>query len=169
MSALKEATAKRLAKYFRLLASDHDGEVSAALQAAKRLLASEGLNFNDIGIVIENAVADGPLEIEPKKYTDTEANKIYEMGKQDGRAEEANNRPAVEPTEYYDAAGNPIWNAMALYCQSTSSSCRPGITSSSIRCRARRCIASRHRRRAITSSVFFGSWEVDDGHDQDDS
>jgi hypothetical protein len=117
MTALKETTAKRLAKYFRLLASDHDGEVSAALQAAKRLLASEGLNFNDIGIVIENAVADGPLEIEPKKYTDTEANKIYEMGKQDGRAEEANNHPAIEPTEYYDGAGNPQWNAIALHCQ----------------------------------------------------
>jgi hypothetical protein len=117
MSALKEATAKRLAKYFRLLASDHDGEVSAALQAAKRLLAAEGLNFNDIGIVIENAVVDGPLEIEAKKFTETQANKIYETGKQDGRAEEANNRPAVEVTEYYDASGNPQWNAIALYCQ----------------------------------------------------
>jgi hypothetical protein len=117
MTALKEATAKRLAKYFRLLASDHDGEVSAALQAMKRLLANEGLNLNDIGIVIENAVADGPLEIEPKKFTETQASKIYEMGKQDGRAEEANNHPAVEVTEYYDAAGNPQWSAIALYCQ----------------------------------------------------
>jgi hypothetical protein len=117
MSALKEATAKRLAKYFRMLGSNFDGEVSNALQAMKQLLAAEGLNFNDIGIVIENAVADGPLEIEAKKFTETQATEIYQKGKQDGRAEEANNRPPGDPTEYYDVAGNPQWHAIALYCQ----------------------------------------------------
>jgi hypothetical protein len=113
MTAVKETTAKRIASIFRLLSSNHDGEVMSAVAAMKRLFSSEGLSFNDIATVIESCNG----EIEEKKYSDSDVEIIFERGKKMGRAEEARNRPQIDSTEYYDADGNPQWNAIALYCQ----------------------------------------------------
>jgi hypothetical protein len=114
MSALNEPVAKRVAKLFRLLASDFDGEALSAARRMKQQLAAEGLSFNDIAIVIENASG----EIEERRYSDADARIIFERGVQRGRAEEAHKQHA--PPEFYDTDGRPRWNEIALFCQSKS-------------------------------------------------
>jgi hypothetical protein len=111
MSALNEPVAKRIAKLFRLLASDFDGEVLSAARRMKQQLAGEGLSFNDIAIVIENANG----EIEERKYSDADAEIIFTKGVEKGRAEEVRKQQA--PPEFYDVDGRPRWNAIALFCQ----------------------------------------------------
>src|SRR5215469_11974785 len=111
MSAINEPVAKRVAKLFRLLASDFDGEVLNAARRMKQQLAAEGLSFNDIATVIENANG----EIEERKYSDADAEIIFTRGVEKGRAEEARNQQA--PPEFYDVDGRPRWNEIALFCQ----------------------------------------------------
>ncbi|MGE5219287.1 MAG: hypothetical protein ACM3SP_20005, partial [Chloroflexota bacterium] len=94
MTTLNEPIAKRLAKLFRLLASEFDGEALAAARRMKELLATEGLNFNDIAVVIENV--DG--EIEERKYSDADAEIIFAKGVEKGRAEEVRKQKA--PPEF---------------------------------------------------------------------
>jgi hypothetical protein len=118
MSALNEPVAKRIAKLFRLLASDFDGEVLNAARRMKQQLATEGLSFNDIATVIENANG----EIEEKKYSDTDAEFIFTKGVEKGRAEEAREQEA--PPEFYDADGHPRWSEIALFCQKNTARLR---------------------------------------------
>jgi hypothetical protein len=77
----------------------------------KRQLAVEGLTFNDIATVIENANG----EIEERKYSDTDAKIIFERGVERGRAEEVRKREL--PPEFYDADGRPQWHPIATFCQ----------------------------------------------------
>jgi hypothetical protein len=118
MSTLNEPVAKRIAKLFRLLASDFDGEVLNAARRMKQRLGSEGLSFNDIATVIENANG----EIEERKYSDTDAEIIFAKGVEKGRAEEA--RKQTAPPEFYDADGQPRWYEIAVYCQQNSTQLR---------------------------------------------
>jgi hypothetical protein len=111
MSTLNEPVAKRIAKLFRLLASDFEGEVLAAVRRMKTQLEAEGLNFNDIAVVIENHNG----EIEERKYSDSDAERIFARGMEKGRAEEAQRRDL--PPEFYDANGQPRWNEIALFCR----------------------------------------------------
>jgi hypothetical protein len=111
MSSLNEPVAKRIGKLFRLLASNFDGEVLAAARRMNQQLLAEGLTFNDIATVIENANG----EIEEKKYSDADAEIIFAKGGEKGRNEEARARAA--PPEFYDAEGHPRWNEIALFCQ----------------------------------------------------
>jgi hypothetical protein len=111
MTALNETLARRIANLFRRLNSEFDGEVLATVAAMKRLFATTGLSFNDLATVIENC--DG--EIEERRYSDKDAQVIFARGVEKGRAEEARNRQA--PPEFYDEAGLPRWNEIALYCQ----------------------------------------------------
>jgi hypothetical protein len=111
MSTLNEPVAKRIAKLFRLLASDFDGEVLAAARRMKTQLAAEGLTFNDIAVVIENHNG----EIEERKYSDTDAQIIFAKGVEKGRAEEA--RKQTAPPEFYDADGQPRWDEIADFCR----------------------------------------------------
>ena len=121
MSALNEPVAKRIAKLFRLLASNFEGEVLSAVRRMSQQLAAEGLSFNDIAIVIENANG----EIEERKYSDTDAEIIFARGVQKGREQEARNRQPDHPPEFYDADGNPRWHAVALFCQKHHQRLRP--------------------------------------------
>lgn len=114
MSALNETLAKRIATLFRLLSSDFDGEVLGAVGAMKRLFKSEGLTFHDIAMVIENCNG----EIEERKYSDADAEIIFSRGVEKGRAEEARKKEHILPEDFYDEAGEPKWNAIALFCQS---------------------------------------------------
>jgi hypothetical protein len=120
MSALNEPVAKRIAKLFRLLASNFDGEVLSAVRRMGQQLAAEGLSFNDIATVIENANG----EIEERKYSDQDAEIIFARGVQKGREEEARNRPD-DPPEFYDSDGRPRWPAVALFCQKHHHRLRP--------------------------------------------
>src|SRR6516164_1247175 len=118
MSTLNEPIAKRIAKLFRLLASDFDAEALNAARRMKQLLAVGGLSFNDIATVIENANG----EIEEKKYSDSDAEIIFTKGVEKGRAEEARKREA--PPEFYDTDGQPRWYEIAVYCQQNSAQLR---------------------------------------------
>ena len=109
MSTLNEPIAKRIAKLFRMLGSDFEGEILAAVNRMKSLFKEERLSFHDIATVIENCNG----EIEEKKYSDADAEIIYNRGVEKGRAE----RPQQEPTEFFDADNQPQWHAIALYCQ----------------------------------------------------
>jgi hypothetical protein len=112
MNTLNEPVAKRIAKLFRLLASDFDGEVLNAARKMKQQLDAEGLSFNDIATVIENHQG----EIEEKKYSDADAELIFAKGVEKGRKEEAHKREA--PPEFYNADGSPRWYEIAMFCQS---------------------------------------------------
>ena len=112
MSTLNESIAKRVAKLFRLLASDFDGEVLNAARRMKQQLGAEGLSFNDIATVIENHQG----EIEEKKYSDGDLKEVWDLGVEKGRAEEARKHDA--PPEFYDADGSPRWYEIATFCQS---------------------------------------------------
>jgi hypothetical protein len=118
MSTLKEPVAKRIAKLFCRLGSDHEGEALAVVSAMKRLFKSEGLTFTDIGIVIENANG----EIEERKYSDSDAEIIFARGVEKGRAEEAGKQQA--PPVFYDSDGRPRWHEIAAFCQKESARLR---------------------------------------------
>ena len=91
MSTLNESIAKRIAKLFRLLASDFDGEVLNAARRMKQQLGAEGLSFNDIATVIENHQG----EIEEKKYSDGDLKEVWDLGVEKGRKEEARKHEAA--------------------------------------------------------------------------
>jgi hypothetical protein len=118
MSTLNEPIAKRVAKLFRMLASDHDGEVLNAARKLKQQLIAEGLSLNDIATVIENAGG----EIEERKYSDSDAEIIFKRGVEKGHAEEARKREA--PPEFYDVDGQPRWYEIAVFCQQNSNQLR---------------------------------------------
>jgi hypothetical protein len=88
MIALNEPVARRIAKLFRSLSSDFDGEILGAVAAMKRLFAAEGLSFHDIATVIESCNG----EIEERKYSDADL-------------------------EFFDCDGRPRWYDMAVFCQ----------------------------------------------------
>jgi hypothetical protein len=108
MTALNEPVAKRIAKLFRSLSSDFDGEILGAVAAMKRLFAAEGLSFHDIATVIESCNG----EIENRKYSDADAKAIFERGIAKGRAEQQDSN-----LEFYDGDGRPRWYDMAVFCQ----------------------------------------------------
>jgi hypothetical protein len=105
------ALAKRVGKFMRLLGSSFDGEAISAATSLRRLVASEGLAFNDLATLIENC--DGAIE--ERKYSDADAEVIFARGTDKGRAEEARRREA--PPEFYDPEGRPRWNEIALFCR----------------------------------------------------
>ena len=109
MNALNEPVAKRIATLFRILSSDFDGEVLSAVAAMKRLFAAEGLAFNDIATVIESCNG----EIEERKYSDSDAEIIFERGVEKGRAE---SRGRSLSANYFDEDGEPRWAEIAKFC-----------------------------------------------------
>jgi hypothetical protein len=111
MSALNEPIAKRIARLMRMLGSSYEGEWHNAVTMMKRTLEAERLTFNDIATVIENHQG----EIEEKRYSDADAEIIFERGVEKGRVEEARKHQA--PPEFYDADGQPRWSEIALFCQ----------------------------------------------------
>ena len=109
MTALNEATAKRIAKLIRLLSSESDGEVANTVRAIKRVFDVEGLSFHDIATVIESCNG----EIEERKYSDADAKIIYERGLAKGRAEQSGN---LQNLEFFDG-DQPRWYEIAVHCQ----------------------------------------------------
>jgi hypothetical protein len=108
MTSLNEPVAKRIAKMFRLLSSDYDGEALAALAKMKQLFANEGLSFNDIATVIEGCNG----EIEERRYSDSDAKVIFEKGVEKGRIE-----AGQKDLEFFDSNGHPRWYEIAVFCR----------------------------------------------------
>jgi hypothetical protein len=119
MSALDEPVAKRIGKLVRMFGSSFENESHVALTKLKRVLDEEGLTFNDLATVLENANG----EIEELKYSDADAEIIFTRGVEKGRAEEARKQQA--PPDFYDADERPRWNAIALFCQQQHQRLRP--------------------------------------------
>jgi hypothetical protein len=117
VGALNKPIAKRIATLFRLLGSNFEGEVLNVVAAMERLLAAEGLAFHDIATVIENANG----EIEQLKYSDSDAEVIFNRGVEKGRTESC---ARVLSTDYFDEDGEPRWLEMANYCQTNPAKTR---------------------------------------------
>jgi hypothetical protein len=86
--------------------------------ALRRLLETESVHPNDLTTLIENC--DG--KIETKKYSDDDIKVVFDRGRKRGAEEEATKQQA--PPEFYDADGQPRWNAIALFCQKESARLR---------------------------------------------
>ena len=86
----------------RLLASDKDGEIIAAVHALKRVLESAGTDLNGLAHGVENL---------GKGVSNEERRKIW-----DAAVEHTENR-LHGADDFIDSSGKPTWQSVALYCQ----------------------------------------------------
>jgi hypothetical protein len=93
---------QRIAMTIRLLASDRDGEIIAAVCALKRVLESAGTDLNGLAHGIENLGKGVPNE---------ERKKIW-----DAAVQHTENR-LHGADDFIDSTGKPTWQSVALYCQ----------------------------------------------------
>ena len=93
---------QRIAMTIRLLASDKDGEILAAVCALKRVLESAGTDLNGLAHGIENLGKGVPNE---------ERKKIW-----DAAVQHTENR-LHGADDFIDSTGKPTWQSVALYCQ----------------------------------------------------
>jgi hypothetical protein len=105
--------AGKLGKLIRLLASDRDGEVLAAVHAIKRALGAEKLDLHTLAEKIETP-ANG------KKYTEADAIEIYQRGVQDGREAAERQGPVT-----FSTVGEPSWHDIACQCAAQSARLQP--------------------------------------------
>jgi len=95
---------QRLAAVVRLLASNSDGEVLAAVQALRRTLQSAGTDINGLAQGIENLGKSTVVPDEIKR-------KIW-----DAAVQHTENR-LHGADDFIDSSGKPTWEAVALFCQ----------------------------------------------------
>lgn len=92
-----------MAKLVRMFSSPYENEKHIALAKLETLIREDGLTFNDLATVIENA--DG--EIEERKYTDADmlaaTQAVKERAEKD--AYEKARRERTGPPEFYDEIG----------------------------------------------------------------
>jgi hypothetical protein len=104
MSADKKTLEEKIAALVRLLASDSDGEVVAAVHALRRTLESAGTDINGLANGIENLGKNAEVSKDQMK-------KIWDA--------------AVQHTEdrlhgaedFASTDGKPTWQSVALFCQ----------------------------------------------------
>ena len=115
MSSLNEPVARRIGKLVRMFGSSFENERHVALSKLRRLLDEEGLTYNDLAIVIENANG----EIEELKYSDADMANVADRMKQRGEKEgyDKAKREMMAPSEFYDELGNPRWYEIAVHCR----------------------------------------------------
>jgi len=104
MSAHAKTLEERITAVVRLLASNSDGEVLAAVSALKRTLTSAGTDINGLAHGIENLGKSTVVPDEIKK-------KIW-----DAAVEHTENRLHGDD-DFRSTDGKPTWQAVALYCQ----------------------------------------------------
>src|SRR5262249_27840113 len=112
MSAHTKTLEASVAAVVRLLASDGDGEVTAAVNALKRTLASAGTDINGLAYGIENLGKSTVVPDEIKK-------KIW-----DAAVEHTENR-LHGADEFRSTDGKPTWQSVALFCQRNKQRLRP--------------------------------------------
>jgi hypothetical protein len=108
-------TAERLGKFLRLLSSDKDGEVVAAVRAIIRTLHGAGMDMHGLADAIG---ANG------RKYTEAQVTEIYQAGVADGerKAMELAKVNAIVVSEddngFHDVEGSvsASWTKMAEFC-----------------------------------------------------
>ena len=99
---------QRVAMTIRLLASDKDGEIIAAVCALKRVLESAGTDINGLANGIENL---GKAEKKAAEMLAQERKKIW-----DTAVQHTENR-LHGADDFIDSSGKPTWQSVALYCQ----------------------------------------------------
>jgi len=100
MSAHKKTLEEKIADRVRMLASDKPGEVVAAANALKLILASAGTDMNGLARAIENL---GKNADQMKKVWDA-------------AVQHTENR-LHGTDEFRSTDGKPTWQSVALYCQ----------------------------------------------------
>jgi hypothetical protein len=95
---------QKIAMTIRLLASNNDGEIIAAVCALKRVLESAGTDINGLAHGIENLGKNTEVSKDQMK-------KIWDMAVQhtENRLHGAD--------DFIDSSGKPTWQSVALYCQ----------------------------------------------------
>src|SRR5215468_9007699 len=112
MSAHTKTLEEKIAAVVRLLASDRDGEVIAAVNALKRTLESAGTDINGLAHGIENLGKNTVVPDEIKK-------KIW-----DAAVQHTENR-LHGGDDFRSTDGKPTWQAVALFCQRNKQRLRP--------------------------------------------
>jgi hypothetical protein len=91
--------------FIRLLASDRNGEVIAAVEAMKRSLAKEGADFHTLADYIEK----------PTELSEADMKKLYDAGYNAGiRATESKE---LNVESFHNVDGTPAWHEIARFCQ----------------------------------------------------
>jgi hypothetical protein len=102
-----------------MLGSDRDGEIVGAVRAIKRVLESEGRDFNDLGNDIENGVGGA--------INRAEIEQIYNTAYQDGYGkaiDDVGNNRVFNLNGFHPvngSAGGPSWQEMAQFVGSKAS------------------------------------------------
>jgi hypothetical protein len=106
MSTLEE----KIAGAIRLLGSDKDGDVIAAVGGLKRVLASAGTDLHDLAAGIEKLG-----KMNSSGLSKAEMEKVFSAGYAKGVENTENKLHGID--EFSSADGKPAWEAVALYCQ----------------------------------------------------
>jgi hypothetical protein len=104
----------KIAKFLRLLGSDQDREVLAAVRALRNTLKSAGSDLHALAQIIELSTASGPpmTEAEMKKLFDAGFAKGHNAGFQEGIEAAKRDSRAVG----FRNTGDVDWGAMAQWC-----------------------------------------------------
>jgi hypothetical protein len=109
----------KLASLVRMLGTEHEGEILAAHGALRRLLASRGVTFTDLGDAVERLATGGLEEAEMKR--------LFDAGYQKGLSE-AGRAQAEELAVFGQRLdGSYDWSAIALFCQRESARLRGDV------------------------------------------
>ena len=112
MSAHKKTLEEKIADRVRMLASDKPGEVVAAANALKLILASVGTDMNGLAHAIENLGKNAEVSKDQMR-------KVW-----DAAVQHTENR-LHGADEFRSTDGKPTWQSVALFCQRNKHRLRP--------------------------------------------
>ena len=112
------ALARRIASLVRLQGSPLENEAFGATAGLRRLLMAGKTDFNDVATLIENCNG----QIETLKYSDADAEQIYQRGIEKGRKQGGGRSLSVD---FFDDDGKPRWAEIAKFCQSNQTGLNP--------------------------------------------
>jgi len=96
-----EPVAEKLEKLLKMLSSERDGEVVAAVQAIMRTLKGAGADIHELAACVKGG----------GKLSEKDMQRIYDAAYQDGRRAAERDKP----TEFHDVETN--WHEMAINCR----------------------------------------------------
>jgi len=112
MSARKKTLEEKIADRVRMLASDKPGEVVAAANALKLILASVGTDMNGLAHAIENLGKNAEVSKDQMR-------KVW-----DAAVQHTENR-LHGTDDFRSTDGKPTWQSVALFCQRNKHRLRP--------------------------------------------
>jgi hypothetical protein len=109
MSAEEKTFETKIADLIRMFGTENEHEAKATWWALKRLLASRGVSFTDLGNAIEKLATGGLEEAELKR--------VFDAGYAKGVAETKREHAEAQAVFGLRPDGSPNWEAMAVQCQ----------------------------------------------------